>query len=168
MREAISNVSSIIVMISMLVFLMSIIWCIVRLFRRKKIKPSLILSASSIGAFILFTIIGATAWSGTEEYKIAMAEREQKEIEQEKLDKKEEALEKKAAEKKTEQDASAGKEQISTKAVCIPSSSAVNWRVQRNSRNGSHRKCCQVLERLAVTLCHRPQTERSHFWRRDT
>lgn len=115
MRETISSVSQIIIMISMLVFLMSIIWCIVRLFRRKKIKPSLILSASSIGAFILFTIIGATAWSGTEEYKIAMAEREQKEIEQEKLDKKEEALEKKETEKKkrtTEQDASAGKEQI--------------------------------------------------------
>lgn len=109
MRETISSVSSIIVMISMLTFFVSIIWCIVRTFRRKKINPSLILSVSSIGVFVLFTMIGTIAWSGTEEYEIAMAERKQKEIEQEKLDKKKEALEKKEAEKKnrvTEQDAS--------------------------------------------------------------
>lgn len=81
MRETISDASGFVVAISIFVLLISIVWLIIRFIRKKSVKPGIIVVVTCIASIIIFTVIGMAAWSGTEDYQIAMAEKEQEELE---------------------------------------------------------------------------------------
>lgn len=105
----------------------STIWLIVRIIKKKPLKPLIISLCSCIGIIIVFSILGASAWSKTDDYQkylvVKQAELESKEqaeleskeqarIEKEKVQK-EQAEQRKNEKEKTKQENSKHTEQES-------------------------------------------------------
>lgn len=66
----------------------SIIWLIIRLFKKKSIKPLIMSACSCIGVTIIFSILGSAIWSRTDDYQEYLVDKqtEQESIEQAKLE----------------------------------------------------------------------------------
>lgn len=62
----------------------SIIWLIIRLFKKKSIKPLIISACSCIGVTIIFSILGSAIWSRTDDYQEYLVDKqaEQESMEQ--------------------------------------------------------------------------------------
>ena len=105
MRYLISNISSAVVIISILGIFISLAWLIIRKIKKKSLKPiAIAVGCCFINTFV-FSIIGSTAWSGTadgqESLEQARLEREEKER-QEVLKKEREEQQKRIEEEETE------------------------------------------------------------------
>lgn len=66
----------------------SIIWLIIRLFKKKSIKPLIISACSCIGVTVIFSILGSAIWSRTDDYQEYLVDKqaEQESMEQAKLE----------------------------------------------------------------------------------
>lgn len=115
MRETISNISGLVVVISILAFIISAIWLIIRIFKKEKLKPSIITITCSVLGIIVFTAIGTVSWAGTEQYEIVMEEQKQEELERQLEEQKEIEERAKEEEEKRMQEELAKQERTETK-----------------------------------------------------
>lgn len=91
-----SDFCGVIVALALIGLPISVIWLLIRIIRKKKLKPAIISVTSCLCAILIFTVIGVATWTSTDEYK-EYIEEENKEKElakkEEELKKREEALE---------------------------------------------------------------------------
>lgn len=91
-----SDFCGVIVALALIGLPISVIWLLIRIIRKKKLKPAIISVTSCLCAILIFTVIGVATWTSTDEYQ-EYIEEENKEKElakkEEELKKREEALE---------------------------------------------------------------------------
>lgn len=122
MRDIISDMSSFIVAISIIGIFISFACAIIRKIKKKNLKPVVISFCCCIAAFVIFSVIGSTAWRGTERGKESMAqarlEKEEKEREKSLEKEKEEErkrIEEERKEKEQKEQAKLAKNEASEK-----------------------------------------------------
>lgn len=114
--DALNSLYAIIVGLALFLGLpISIIWLIIRLFKKKSIKPLIISTCYCIGVIIIFSILGSAIWSRTDDYQEYLVDKqaEQESMEQAKSESAEQST-RKLAEKEQQKNKNAEEEKSAT------------------------------------------------------